>query len=137
MSPAEAARVTAALSHIGGILDALPLTDYLEQLRQERDALPHTWDREALTAYQAATRRRLQALIAAGTKALEIVDEVHTASAFWSQARAIEREDPGTPTSEAGAAILVFPPGARRPPPDSCKCPMGECEHKVGFDGLA
>jgi uncharacterized protein YukE len=140
VTPAEVARTTAALSHIGGILDTLPIADYLEHLRRERDVLPHAWEREALTPYQSAIRRRLQALIAAGTKALEIVDEVHTASAFGAQARAIQREEaepPAAATTLVGT-VLRFPSAERIAAKlEGCTCPMGECSHRVGLDGPA
>lgn len=139
MNPVEAARVTAALSHIGGILETLPLDEYLDHLREQRAALPQPWANEAKTPYQEAIRRRLQALIAAGTKGLEIAEEAQTASAFWRQARAIENEEVTPPPAGPGAAILTFPPGARRPAPAEgvCKCPLGECSHRVGLDGPA
>lgn len=135
LTPEEMARTTAMLSHIGGILEYLPLEQYLTQLREQRAAVPLPW--QGGTPAQEATGRRVRALIAAATKASEIVDEIHTASAFWRQARALELEDPPPGAADpeaAGGVILAFPPGAGH---DRCKCPMGECSHKVGLDGPA
>ena len=143
MNPVEAARVTAALSHVGGILETLPLDDFLDHIREQRDALPNGWDKDALDPLNSAMRRRFQALIAAATKAGEVAEEVRTASAFWQQARAIQREDPppyraddGPTVAQPGGQVLR-PKFGRLTNTTSCDCPMGECSHPAGLDGPA
>ena len=135
MTPQEAGAITGILAHVAGILEQLPLEEYVLHQRGtvidgSGPAMRLTQDPEANARY-----RRYMALRAAATQAMGLADEMAKAVAF-RRAEQYAHQEIGelAAAPEPGAAILVFPTGAGH---GRCKCPMGECSHREGLDGPA
>lgn len=128
LTRADMARITATLSHVGGILETLPLAQFAAELRRLRDLIPGTWEAH-LSPVEVAERNRLRALLAIAAKADDIVDEVHTAQAYWAEARRLARaeQEPEVyvsqvehrPTVAQADGTVLFPNFGRKEAPDA------------------